>query len=420
MSRVAALAQFRAGSSLGRILIGGLLAAISGTFLSMLIGVVAQTLIVRALSVMLYGEYATVAATLGLLSIMLGVGLDTWILHEVSRRPERLTTVVWEVLLLKLAGATVLLILVALAWSARIVNATAFLLGAFGIICDAFAATGYSALRALKRNVMVAVFQTAAALLQLALLGLWQYGGGLDVVLVFGIQAGSSGIAMAALLWFVWHQAGRFAPVGIRLIECVRGSWLLVTSDILATVYSQISLVILGNLVSTQAAGMFRPALNIITYTFVAPSLMFAVGLPILNNAIRTDAFRSIVRLMFVLIGVYSVTVVAFLWLWGDVAIGIIYGGDYAGILPFVQSMTLVTVLKSINMLCVALLIAADRVWLRVAVQLPVALFSVIGGWILIPAYGLEAAIGLTIAIEVLLFSGYASSAWITLRRLRL
>lgn len=398
-------------------LLQGVTAAIMGTSLSMILSAVTQTLIVRALSVLLYGEYATIAASLGLMSIALGIGLDTWILHDVSRNPDRLTATIRDVLVLKSIGAALLLVLVMLAWSARVVNASAFLIGAMGIVFEAFAMTGYSALRALKRNGIVALFQTLGAILQLALVWLFWRGSILDVTFVFGLQTSSSIFTALAIFWYLWRLAGMRLPKGLQVRRVIQGSWLLVTSDVLATIYGQVVVVTLGTLASAEAAGIFRPALNIIIYAFVIPGLIAAVGLPILNGArYSMQEFRLTAALMVCMAILYGLSVMIGLRVWGGAVIDLIYGSAYSRTLPIINAIDIVVLLKSINMVCVSLLIARDRMQWRVIVQMPIALYSVLGSFLLIPAYEVQGAVIITVTTEILLFIGYGIGAWRTLR----
>lgn len=398
-------------------LLQGVTAAIIGTSLSMILSAAAQTLIVRALSVMLYGEYATIAATLGLMSIALGVGLDTWILHDVSRNPDRLTATIRDVLVLKAIGAALLLVVVMLAWSARIVNASAFLIGAMGIVFEAFAMTGYSALRALKRNGVVALFQTLGAILQLALVWFLGHGSILDVTFVFGLQTFGSICTALAIFWYLWRLAGVRLPKGLQLHRVIRGSWLLVTSDVLATIYGQVVIVTLGMMAGAESAGIFRPALNIIIYTFVVPGLIAAVGLPILNGArYSTQEFRLTSALMIFMAIIYGVSVMLVLRTWGGMVIDLIYGPAYSETLRIINAIDVVVLLKGINMVYVSLLIARDYMKWRVIVQIPIAIYSVVGSLIFIPAYDVRGAVIVTITTEILLFIGYGIGASRTLR----
>lgn len=404
-------------NSFARILIKGAIAAFSGTFLSMLLGAITQIIIVRELGVALYGEYAAITAALGLMAIVLGVGLDTWILHEVSRRPERLATAIWDVLILKLAGSLVLLAFLFLARSTQLINATAFSIGTAGIIFDAFAKTGYSGLRALKRNRAVAILQTLAAILQLSLIWFWLYFAPLNVVLVFSFQTTVNGLTATVLIWYLWRLAYRVVPQGWRVDQVVRGAWMLVTSDTLATIYSQTAIVVLGSTVGTEAVGIFLPALKLITYTFIIPGLLFNVGLPILNTTIRTgQGFTSTVRLMIGMMLAYGLAVIGGFWIWGDSVIQLIFGETYAQAVPLAQAMSFVTLLKSVNIIFAAILVTTERLRARIFIQTLVAIFSIIGSLILIPLYNLQGAVIMVLGVEILLFIGYASSAYMAMR----
>lgn len=397
-------------------LLRGVTAAIIGKSLSMILSAVAQTLIVRALSVMLYGEYATIGATLGLISIVLGVGLDTWMLHDVSRNPDRLMATIRDVLVLKGIGAVLLLVIVMLVWSTRVVNAPAFLIGATGIVFEAFAMTGYSALRALKRNGIVALFQTMGAILQLALIWFCWRSSTLNITFIFGIQTSSSLCTALTIFWYLWQLSGMRLPKGLQIRRVIRGSWLLVISDILATIYGQVVIVALGMMAGAEAAGIFRPALSIIIYSFIVPSLILAVGLPILNeNRFLIQRLQKLTALMILMTSVYGIGVIIILRMLGDVLIDTIYGFGYSGVFQVIKSVDIVILLKSINMVFISVLIVQEKMKLRVITQIITTFYSILGSIILIPLYGLNGAIIMVITIEIFLFVGYGIS---TLRAL--
>lgn len=399
-------------------LLRGIAAAVIGTSLSMILSAVAQTLIVRNLSVMLYGEYAAIAATLGLMSIMLGFGLDTWILHDVSRNPGQLTTTIRSVLVLKAVGATLLLIIVTLAWSVRIVSASAFLIGAIGIVFDTFAMTGYSTLRALKKNDIVALFQTLGATLQLVLILFFMYTLRNDITLIFGLQTFSIICITFAIFWHLRQVFNINLSKKLELLRAFRGSWLLVTSDALAKIYGNITIAVLGLTVGTDSTGVFRSALNIVFYTFIVPNLISLVGIPILNE-IRSSPkyFLSLTKLMILIAFIYGFSAIFLLRMWGNTLIDIIYKSSYKETPSVIYMIDIIILLKSINMVFVSFLIVLDRLKWRIFTQILITFYSILGSLFLIPTYGILGAAIITITIEILLFIGYGIGA---LRALRL
>jgi len=398
-------------------LISGLSAAISGVFLSYLLSATVQTLIVRQLGRLLYGEYATLVAALGLMTSLLGFGLDIWLLNEGGRAPANLARNIAHVLRIKLFGAAILLILVGIAWANQIVQTPAFVVGVIGIICDSLTNTGYNALRALRRNGQVAIFQVIAPLVLLLALLVMQ-NTTISIFALFCVQAACSSALALILLRRLSNICGPLFGHRFDLIYLVRGAWLFVASDALSNLYTQSSIVILGRLVDPSAVGLFKPALNIIGFTFLVPSLIFLVGLPHLNAAgLSGQQYRGLVRAMTIGALLYGLAALIGLWFFADLIIKILFGAGYAAALPLVQMMSLIPLFKAGSFVCVAILLSLDRQRLRVGIQAVIAVASLIGGLLIIPLYGLSGAVWLYTATEALVFLLYFLGAVLAMRR---
>lgn len=399
--------QQGATRTLTDVLIGGVVAAISGMVLARILMTLTQVLIARQLGALLYGEYTTLTTSLGLLASLLGMGLDTWVLREGAHDPDSLTRNVWHVFLIKIAGAIGLLILLGMAWSNHIVRTPIFVIGVVGIIFDSFALTGYAALRATRHNPLVAVFQTLSPLLLLlALLGFEPISR--NVLLLVSIQAVLSVLLTIVLIRYLRRVCLPLAKFHFTPWRFIRQAWLFVAADIFANIYSQAGIAILSLAAAAATVGIFKLALNTVSFMFLAPSLMFAVGLPLLNtpNISRRD-YSDLVRNMALGAALYGLVAFAALWFAGGYVIRVLYGAQYDAALPFVRIMSLAPLFKSGSFVCVAVLLAHDQQRLRVILQGVAVAVSVIGGFALIPQYDANGAAWLYVAIELLLFTLY-------------
>lgn len=398
-------------------LIRGVSAAFTGVFLSYFFSGFVQVLIVRQLGKLLYGEYATLTATLGLMSSLLGFGLDVWVLSEGGRDHSTLAVNIGHVLWVKIAGAAVLLGLVGLAWSNQVVQTPAFIVGVLGIIFDSFTSSGYSALRALNRNGSVAIFQVVSPLVLLGAIGVMQYVGS-SVLLLFCMQALISATLAVALLVLLRRLVGPLLLHRFQLKYLVRGAWLFVTADVFSNIYTQSSIVILGRMVDQTLVGLWKPALNVIGFTFLVPSLLFLVGLPQLNAVARDRRqYRSLLLALSIGAACYGLAVMVGLWLFNGFIVQLLFGHEYDAALPLVQTMSLVPLFKSGSFVCVAIMLSLNRQLVRVGLQAIVTVLSVVGGLIVIPTYGLQGAVWLYIAVEALIFGLYLAGAAILLWR---
>lgn len=404
--------------SLVATLVNGVAAAISGMFLSRLLGAVAQALVVRRLGLTLYGEYAALAVSLSLFAGLLGLGLDTWLLQEGGRDPANVSVPMRQVLALKALAAVLLLVVLAFVWSSRITQASAFVIGAVGIIFESFAQTGYSALRVRRQNALVALFQTITpALLLLVLLLLARTS--ISVLLLVSIQASFSVLMAVVVLTRIWHARRRgIERPRIDVLAAVRKGWLFVAAEGLSNIYTQAGMAILGSAVGTLALGTFSPAMNLIMLTFLVPNLLFAVGLPLLMApTISPHEYRRIIALMLAGSVAYGLAALLALWFFGYLLIRLVYGGEFAPALPYVRIMALIPLLKSCSFVWVAILLAHVQQRLRVVLQAITVLASLALGWLVIPSYGAAGTAWVYVGLELLLFVLYGLGAWYVSRR---
>jgi O-antigen/teichoic acid export membrane protein len=307
----------------------------------------------------------------------------------------------------------------ATAWQTHTVTSPAFVVGVVWIIFDSFALTGYSALRAIKRNGQVAVFQALSPLLLLA--ALWLSRGLLSPLLLLTIQAGASATVTALMLAHVWRLGGSPGEHRFDLRYVIGGAWLFVAADVLATLYTQVGLVILGNTADTLQVGHFRAALNVLAFSYLVPSLVFAVGLPLLNEASASrHAYRPLLRTMAGGAALYGLTAGFGLWLFGDLAVRVLYGDEYMAALPYVRAMSFLPLVKAVSFVCAAVLLSCDRLRLRVALQAAVTPVNLAAAALVIPAYGVSGALWVIVATELLVCSLYLLGALSALRRAQL
>lgn len=403
-----------------RSLIGSLLrgvsAAITGTFLVYFLSGIIQILLVRQLGRIIYGEYATITATLGLIASMLGFGLDVWVLSEGGRDKSGLARNISYVLRAKLFFLLILFTVTAIAWLYNYIETPIYILGILGIAFDSFGSTFYSALRVINKNGIVAIIQvfTQSAILMV----IWfMQKAGLDIFSIFALQTICSGLVVMLLFVILRSLVGDLISYKFELNYIVRGAWLFVFADILSNTYTQSSLVILGRMVDKEAVGLWKPALNVVSLTFVVPSLLFLVGLPQLNSvAQEKKKYQKLIFVMAVGAVLYGLIVLIGLWFFGEVIIRTLFGVDYLAALPLIKVMSLVPLLKSGSFVCVTVILSLNRQKLRVGLQAIVTIVSVIGGFVIIPIFGLYGAVLLYVFIEGLIFFLYTGSVIYLLR----
>lgn len=403
--------------SLVKLLIGGLSAAVTGLLLSRLLLGFTQVLIIRALGPELNGEYTFLITSLTLLTSLLGLGIDTWLLHYASREPERLGWYISQVLWVKLIGSVVLLGYLAVVWSYERLGALGLIIGGVGLIFDSVAQTGYSALRAIRRNGQVAAFQIISPSILLAVLLVTPPQSLTPTLLVTVLTICNVLMALVMVVW-IRRTGGVQLTRQFALGEVVRSAWLFVSADVMSNAYAQIAVAMLGFFVGTKAVGLFAPASNLLTFTFLVPNLVFVVGLPLLNGQRENPAARmQLLRAMSLGAALYGFSVLAAFWFMGDLITRVLYTSRYAGALPYLEIMSPIALAKAGSFVAVAVLIVHGQQRLRVVLQLIMFVLFVTGGIIFIPRYGATGAAWMSLVTETLLFIAYFIAARVVLRR---
>uniref|UniRef100_UPI00145CB509 oligosaccharide flippase family protein n=1 Tax=Candidatus Roseilinea sp. NK_OTU-006 TaxID=2704250 RepID=UPI00145CB509 len=371
-------------------------------------------LIARELGVSSYGEYATVMASLGLLSNLLGLGLDTWLVGEGARRPQQLDALAWQVLFLKAVGSSAMLGVLLWGWLSE-ANAAVFIIGSLGVIADGFSRTGFAMLRARAQNGRVAVLEVAAPALLLA--GLFALRAlGFTILTLVTVQLVCNAIVTAATFANAFDEIRLPAPAPWSVL---REGWIFVASDVVANVYTLAGMTAVGWFAGATAAGLYKPAHTAITLTYVIPNLIFWVGLPLLNRATTRPIYRRVAWAMLISAALYGLLVLVGIWWIGEPMLRLIYGAEFLPSLPYVQVMSLIPLMKSINFVCAAILLSQKRQRLRLGLQSAVVLLSIAGAFTVIPRAGAMGAAWLQVAIEAALLMLYAVGAIWSLRRMR-
>jgi O-antigen/teichoic acid export membrane protein len=399
--------------SLVQVFLRGILAAISGTAAAYALGAITTILIARELGVDRYGHYTTLMASLGLLSNLLGLGLDTWLINHGSRQLGGLVASMWQVIYIKCIGAALMLAVLGVAWLNSSADVWVLLLSSIGIIADGFSRTAFATLRARAQNGRVAMLEVAAPALLLAGLFLLSRGGFTVETLVL-VQAVCNIVVLAVAFASVISRPLQLPRPGI--LPMLRESWMFIASDVVANVYSLIGMAAVGLFAGVTAAGLFKPAMSIITLTYILPSLVFWVGLPLLNRATTRAAYDRLLLAMTASSLAYGLATLLGIWLAGKPVVQWLFGDEYLMALPYVHIMSIIPMMKAVSFVCAAVMLSQNKALLRLGLQSMVVLVSIAGALTLIPAAGATGAAWLQLVIEALLLALYIAGAVWSLR----
>lgn len=362
-----------------------------GILLSRLLSAVSSILIVRYFNdPASYGQYVALLTALVLMSNLLGLGFDTWLLREGGRDPIQLSFNVRQLMLLKFLLSSTLLGILGLVYYQTGFN-WLLIVGLIGVVAESYTRTCSVVLYIMKKNFLIALLQIIDALLTVLLvLFLMNWPSRISFIII-GQSIVSIITLIINLVLVASYLRGVWLP--LRITDLVRNAVFFVLADILANVYAQVQIGMLVLFTNDLVVGSFRSAVNLITVTFLIPMAMFNVGLPLLSrpNLERRHRYQLLIGMTMVAI-VYGVTMMIGFWLFGGGILQLLYGYKYKEAAPLLQSLCLVPLMKSLSFVAVAAMLALEAQRLRVLIQGVVVIFSLIGGMIMIPYFGVDGA----------------------------
>jgi O-antigen/teichoic acid export membrane protein len=348
------------------------------------------------------------------------LGLDTWLLRQ-SGAGAALDRYVAEVFSLRLLAVVALMIVavpLVLVGGDPAITLPLTILAAVGLICELLLTTAFTVLRAQIRNHAAALLQVIVAALLILLLWLfWDTRAPLLVAAGYRLLAALVGVVLMS--WLLRHTL-RLILQPRDLLRMVRQARVYFVSDLLANVTGKADLTLVALLMGAVAAGTYNPALTIINTTFLIPTVLWQVFLPVLvRQEPGSHGFRWTMGIHVatnVLYGLFWST--AIFWGAGPI-LYLLYGAQYRESVPLLQIMSLMPLLKSVNFCTAIYMIVCNRQMLRAGLLAIGALVNVVGNLVIIPWFGLAGAAWVNLGTEMIVFLCYGYGAWVTWRDLQ-
>jgi O-antigen/teichoic acid export membrane protein len=373
----------------------------------------ALTLIVAAhrLLPVEYGQYLACYGFVTLLIVIPSYGLDTWLLAESGHTRERATQT-WRSAL----GFKVRLLL---PWTAAMVGLTLLLPAdkfppaimlpaAIGAACDSIATLSYSALRGIDRHQRVSATQLAGAAMTLITVLLLPLGPGRVALFAMGRAAVSGVVAVAAGLLARRALAGKAELIPFRQLERMARPFVL--ADLAVAVYLKADLTLVTLFLGATAAGVYGPALNLINISFLVPSALYLVVLPLLSRAYGA-ARLNFIRLGRMQLAAQTLAGAAISLVFFCLAqpiVNIALGPAYAPSVVILRILSPIPFIKSINFGLAALITAGRLQPQRMRVQVFCAVFGVAADLAVLSRWGVPAVAMVYVISEILLLLGYS------------
>lgn len=393
--------------------------ALIGVLIARILGSVLQILLARSMSVADFGLYTTLYTLLGSVVMITSLGLDIWLLRQ-GGSGELLDLAIGQVFGLRLivTGALMIVAVLFIFVSGRAVVGLPVVFAALGLTLELLLTTAHTALRAQIRNRAAAGVQILVAGLSVTLI--WAFWNRREPLLTAtGYRLFADIVGLAIVLWLLWRNLRLIVWRVGRMVQIVRQASAFFVSDLLATVALKADLTMVALLIGAIGAGIYSPALTIINATFLVPTVVWQVLLPIVaRQPTGSRGFRWTMFLVLAGSVLYGLIWVVVLGFGAEYVINVVFRSQYLDAVPLLRIMSFIPLLKSINFCWAMLMVARDRQVFRTKLLAVGATFNVVGNGICIPFFGLPGAAWINLVTEVVLLLCYSYGAWRTVYKL--
>jgi O-antigen/teichoic acid export membrane protein len=386
-------------------------ALFSGSAVARVLSAFSIFILARQLGITQFGVYTAALSLAKLSSVLFSLGLDSWLLREGRRTPERFPAAVGTSLMLKLLLGILWLALLGLL--APMLNQESFptplvMVAAVSVLLEELAVTALTAFKAALRNkITFWLVMTAPAVL--LLLNIFLSSCTVTTVApYFMARILSFVLAGAMTLLLAWRLFGLSIRWG-WMSEILRETRTFGISQGLALIYERADITIIAFVLGNTAAGVYAPAVSLMTTLYLIPLAIYEVMLPLVSTIhaqnraqVRRTAFRF--YLLSVSLGVgmgVGLTILAHPLVW------ILYGPEYAASGIILTVLSNVLIFKTISFALVAVIAAVGWQGRRAIVQAAAALLNVGLTFAVINRYGIQGVAHVYVLTEGLLTTGY-------------
>lgn len=386
-------------------------ALFTGTATARVISALVVFVTARQLGLEQFGLFTAALSLAKLTSIAFSLGLDSWLLRNANRQQNRLGVATGSALAIKVMLG--LFWLLALLLTAMRLPQSTFptvlvFLSALSVFFEELGNTAWAAFKAaLLNTVTVWLIITSQIILFTATLGLtWMDVRDPAAFLGARVLATAVGALISSFFMF------RYFPVQFRwsdLPGVLRGTASFGLSHGLAVIYARADITIIAYFLGNVAAGIYSPAISLMTTLFLLPAAIYEVMLPILSKthvkkeaAIPRQGFLLVVfsALLGVVLGV-GMVVMAYPLVW------FIYTPEFIASAPVLVILSNVLLFKCISFALAAVLAAVGWQGKRVLAQLVSAVLNIGLNLLIVQRAGIMGVAYVYVFTEFVLTSGY-------------
>lgn len=393
----------------------------SGSSIAQGVTAIALLAIARRLGAAHFGQYAACYTLSSFTSIIIQLGLESWLLREGGRTPTKLGNLAGSVLAIRGIGGAVWL--AGMVILALVLNSTSeiyrqrlpadvLILSALVVWFDCLLAATLVTFRTALRNQIGSPIEAGVDTLWLLITAILYIRGEQRVdaylasraaVLMIGLV-----ISSGFLLKFVRLQADRKT-----IIRIVREAPPFAMADFLAWSLARLDVLVVTFTLGAQAVGIYSTAISLVSALFLVPYAVYGVMLPVLSRLqltnprqMRLTTIRMLLLLLAIGLGLAGVMNL------GTPLVLYVLGKSYGETLVILRILSILMVYKCPNMGVAALIVATGKQAKRVGVQGVAVLFNLLLNLVVVYRFGIRGVAVVYVLTELLLLMGYSWVVW--------
>ncbi|WP_420645558.1 oligosaccharide flippase family protein [Candidatus Leptofilum sp.] len=383
----------------------------SGTAVARVFSALIFFLMARQLGPDNFGLYLSSISLVKLWSVLFSLGLDNWLLRNgrIDKRPLSVACGACLGIKVSLGGVWVIgFILVAPYLKQTIFPKDLVILAAFIIWLEELANLARSAFKSSMRNRITAGLVAAPQFLLLLITILFVRLNIDSVQVYFVARLVTSFIGMFFSIFLVYYLIGirlNYAEMALVL----RDTRPFAASYGLSVIYERADITIIVIYLGKTAAGLYGPAVTLMTTLFLIPQAIYEVALPWMSRAYAKNPI-SIPRRTFQLIflsAFLGILLSVGMMLLARPLVLFIYGAEFAESGDILVILSVILLFKSVSFALASVITAVGWQSKRVIVQLVSAVLNVCLNLIFIQSFGLTGVAFIYIISESVLTLGY-------------
>lgn len=381
-----------------------------GSVVARILSALTIFIIARKLGPEEFGLYVASLSLAKLTSVFFSLGLDSWLLK--NGRQSNVSQAATASLVLKISLGSIWLFLISIfiaLWNSEAFPLSLFFLSALSWWFEELINSILSAFKSiLLNNITIMLLigtQGGLLLVTLVLAGLGEE----NILLYLFGRVFVTGVSCIIALYFLVRFIGRGTINIAYLKNVLRDTLPFGLSHGLAIIYERADITIVAYALGTTAAGIYAPAISLMTTLYMVPLAIYDVMLPYISN-VYIERPSRLKRLTFQTVSVSALlgmgmgmimAIFAYPLVW------LVYGIEFNGSSSVLINLSPILILKSISFALAAVLAAVGWQSKRVVVQAVAAIVNVSLNLFLIGIYGLVSVAFIFLISESLLMLGY-------------